>query len=72
MKLAELESMYVRQPYRSQGVGRQLASEFVQWAKQRGIQRISVTAYAANNRAIAFYRELGFEPKSLLLEQGIN
>jgi len=72
IKLAELESMYVRQPYRGQGVGRQLAAEFVKWARQRGVQRISVTAYAANTRAIAFYRELGFEPKSLLLEQGIN
>jgi ribosomal protein S18 acetylase RimI-like enzyme len=65
IKLAELESMYVHQNWRSRGVGRQLADEFLRWAKQQGVQRVSVTAYAANMRAIEFYRGLGFEPKSL-------
>ncbi len=72
LKMAELESMYVRQPCRSQGVGQQLVDEFVQWARQRDVQRISVTAYAANICAIAFYQGLGFGPKCLSLEKGID
>lgn len=71
-KMVELESMYVRQNWRSRSVGRHLAGEFLKWAKQKGAQRASVTAYAANTRAIEFYRELGFEPKSLSLEMGIK
>lgn len=72
LKMAELESMYVRQNWRSRGVGSQLADEFMKWAKQKGAQRAAVTAYAANTLAIAFYRRLGFEPKSLTLEIGIG
>ena len=72
MKMAELERMYVRRPYRSRGVGRLLADEFVRWARQNDVQRISVTAYATNTRALAFYRALGFEPKCLSLEKGID
>jgi ribosomal protein S18 acetylase RimI-like enzyme len=69
--IAELESMYVRPNWRKRGVGRHLADVFLKWAKENGAQRASVTAYAANARAIEFYRELGFEPKSLTLEMGI-
>ena len=72
IKMAELESMYVHPDWRSRGVGRQLADEFLRWAKQKGAQRASVTAYAANTRASGFYRELGFEPKSLSLEMSIK
>jgi len=68
VRLAELESMYVREEYRSQGVGRQLVERFLEWVKERGGERVSVTAYAANERAIAFYSKMGFTPKSLTLE----
>ena len=72
LKMAELESMYVRPRSRSQGLGRRLVDEFLKWSEQKGAQRTSVTAYAANTRAIEFYRGLGFEPKSLSLEMGIK
>jgi len=72
IKLAELESMFVIQNWRSRGVGRRLADEFLKWAEQKGAQRASVTAYAANTRAIEFYQELGFDPKSLTLEMGFK
>ena len=71
IKLAELESMFVRPKWRSRGVGRKLAEEFFKWARGKGAQRASVTAYAANARAIAFYRGLGFDTKSLALEIGL-
>lgn len=71
VKLAELESMYVREEYRSQGVGRQLVERFLEWIREQGGERVSVTAYAANERAIAFYRKMGFAPKSLTLELGL-
>ena len=72
VNLAELESMFVRQEFRGQGVGTALANEFMKWSKQKGAQRVSVTAYAANEKAVEFYKGLGFEPRNLSLELGIE
>jgi ribosomal protein S18 acetylase RimI-like enzyme len=71
VKMAELESMYVKKTYRNEGVGEQLANKFLEWARKHGVERVSVTAYATNERAIAFYQRLGFLPKSLTLEVGL-
>ncbi len=71
VKLAELESMYVQEEYRGQGIGQQLVERFLEWVREQGGERVSVTAYAANERAIAFYRKMGFTPKSLTLELGL-
>jgi ribosomal protein S18 acetylase RimI-like enzyme len=68
VKMAELESMYVREVFRSGGVGAGLAAEFLRWAAGEGAERVSVTAYAANGRAISFYGNLGFCPMRLSLE----
>ncbi len=71
VKMAELESMYVREAYRGQEVGQQLVQKFLEWARERGAERVSVTAYVANERAVAFYEKLGFTAKSLALELGL-
>jgi ribosomal protein S18 acetylase RimI-like enzyme len=70
-RAAELESMYVRPGYRSAGVGSALMAEFMDWARARGAKLAGVTAFAANDRAIAFYRRHGFAPKSLHLETAL-
>ena len=71
-KSAELESMFVLPAWRSQQVGSQLVQIFLAWARERGAQSISVNAYAANERAIAFYQSHGFKPKNLILETDIE
>lgn len=68
MRIAELESMYVREEHRSLGFGAKLAAEFLRWAEGKGTERSSVTAYATNDRAISFYECLGFRPMRLSLE----
>ncbi len=70
--VAELESMYVREGSRDSGVGARLVEEFLGWARERGAERASVTAYAANERAIRFYERLGFAARSLSLERKIG
>ena len=71
VEVAELESMYVLEGYRGQGVGARLVDEFLGWAGSRGAERASVVAYAANERAIRFYRRAGFSPRSVTLEREI-
>ena len=70
--LAELESMFVVAEARSSGVGTGLVKCFKQWSQEQGAQRMTVTAYAANARAIAFYQRHGFEFKNVTLEAPLD
>lgn len=72
VKVAELESMYVWEGHRGRGVGARLVDEFLRWAESRGAERVSVVAYAANERAVHFYQRSGFRPKSVSLERAIG
>lgn len=69
---AVLESMYVDAAHRSRGVGATLIGAFQRAAADRGSGRMTVTAYAANERAIAFYRRNGFDPLSLTLARPVG
>lgn len=68
IKRAELFSFYVAPAYRSQGVGKQLTELFFDWAKKQDADTAVVSAYADNERAIKFYRSVGFKDESLELE----
>ncbi|MCP4424086.1 MAG: GNAT family N-acetyltransferase [Chloroflexi bacterium] len=72
IQLTELESMFVQAEFRDRGIGADLVSRFLKWSRDEGAERISVTAYAANDGAIRFYRKLGFNPKCLTMELGIR
>lgn len=68
---AELESMFVLDRARRHGVGQQLVDAFLAWCRDRDTQRVDVTAYAANDGAIRFYRRAGFEPSQLTLQRPV-
>jgi ribosomal protein S18 acetylase RimI-like enzyme len=72
INVAEMESMYVQEDYRNQGVGTSLTTDFLAWANERGADRASVTAFAENDRAIEFYQRSGFEPMKISLEAKIG
>ena len=67
VKTAELESMFIHNAYRNQGVGKALVHSFSQWARENGAVSITVTAYSANEPAVKFYKSLGFSPKQVTL-----
>lgn len=64
-RIAVLESMRVAPASRRAGVGSLLVQHFFAWARDRGVQEASVTAYAANNAAQRFYGRHGFVPRSV-------
>ena len=72
VRVAILESMYVREELRKRSLGARLVRQFLSWAEKREAQRASVTAYAANEGAVRFYEREGFSPKSLSLEQDVG
>lgn len=72
VRVAVLESMYVREGARCVGVGERLVLAFLGWAEGHGAGWASVSAYAANGAAIRFYEKLGFRPRSVTLELGLG
>jgi GNAT superfamily N-acetyltransferase len=67
---AELVSMYVRPDLRGRGVGGRLVDTFAEWARGRGAERLTVSAYATNAAALALYQSRGFAPLSITLATG--
>jgi GNAT superfamily N-acetyltransferase len=56
-----LEDVYVRSPYRKQGLGRRLVEAVACVGVERGCGRFEWTALDWNERALDFYRGLGAE-----------
>ncbi|MDO8451366.1 MAG: GNAT family N-acetyltransferase [bacterium] len=67
----ELENMYIVPEARRQGVGARLVQAFRTWLKERGAERMYVSAYAKNSSAIAFYTSLGFAPWEIGFEMEV-
>ena len=67
--VADLESIHVYPEHRHQGVGDRLVADFFVWAADKGAQRASVTAYAANEGARRFYARHGFSVRSVVLDR---
>ena len=71
VRIAELQSMYVAESCRSEGLGEDLFNGFCVWARDCSAGRMSVTAYASNEAAIRFYERFGFRPRNVSLELGL-
>ena len=68
VRRSELENMFVTEECRGQGIGEKLAKKFIDWSKENDVTHTFVSAYWLNERAIKFYKRLGFEPLALELE----
>jgi len=68
---ARLEKLFVKDEFRGRSVGMALVEEFLQWSKERGVKRVFVRTYAANEGAVRLYERFGFRPyvMSLLLTE---
>lgn len=51
----------IKKDYWSMGVGRKLMTESIAWCKANGIEQLELDVVANNERAIAMYRDFGFE-----------
>jgi len=72
MKLAEAENMYIKDDFRSQGIGGRLVSLFEDWCKERKVQRIRYVASADNIEAIKFYKKHGCKEVDIGLEKELS
>jgi GNAT superfamily N-acetyltransferase len=60
----DLQSVYVRPPYRSRGLGARLVRAVVDEARARGMARLTVQS---GERAVTLYERAGFAPSPRLM-----
>ena len=65
---AHVEDMMVAATARRQGVGRALVEAAARLSRERGAKCVLLTVWQGNEGAEAFYRSIGFEPLSCVLE----
>lgn len=67
----EIENMGVMPAYRSKGIGRELVKVAQTWAKKQNADRMLVSAFSRNEKALQFYRSLGFHDFAIDLEMEV-
>ena len=58
----EIDHLHVQQSHRRRGIGRALASQALEVARASGVETIQLSVWARNQRAVAAFKSLGFEP----------
>ncbi|WP_422484596.1 GNAT family N-acetyltransferase [Gudongella sp. DL1XJH-153] len=67
----EIASIHVDQSSRRVGIGKKLVVEYLEWMKGKKCKAIGVTVSQENKSTINFYKELGFYPNTLFMQQNI-
>lgn len=66
----EIADLVVDTPYRDRGIGTALIAILVQIAAHAGFSSVEIGVMAANERALALYKRLGFRVKGELALPG--
>ncbi len=57
--------MFVAAEWRGRGVGTALVAAAIDWAKARGLHKLTLSVFPHNTSAIALYRKFGFAEEGL-------
>lgn len=61
--------MAVARDWRGRGVGSALVAAAIQWARERGLHKLSLSVFPHNAAAIGLYRKLGFVEEGRRMKQ---
>jgi ribosomal protein S18 acetylase RimI-like enzyme len=61
----ELSSVYVHPTHRHRGTARALTEEVARFARDRGVDLVTLKTFSQNEEAIRAWRRMGFEPRTL-------
>lgn len=67
-QVAELDSIFVEEPYRYAGVGESLLDRALDWTKAFPVRRIYLTMTLGNEDTPRFYQRKGFLPRMMVFE----
>ena len=68
----ELGSVFVCPDQRERGVAGALAAEVARFARERGVQLVTLKTFARNEEALAAWRKLGFEPRMVQMTAPVD
>ncbi|NLV17093.1 MAG: GNAT family N-acetyltransferase [Syntrophomonadaceae bacterium] len=60
--VGEIDSLYVKEQCRGQGIGKQLIQRALDWMKAEGAVSYTLRVVHGNDRAMSLYQSLGFFP----------
>jgi predicted N-acetyltransferase YhbS len=63
----ELANLAVAEGHRGRGVGRALVAAVGRFAASRGVERVTVKAFAGNEAGLGFWSRMGFRPRMVQL-----
>ena len=63
--LGEIDSVFVEESYRGQGIGTKLIRTILDWMEEKEARRIKIHVLEVNQQAFKLYRALGFETRQL-------
>ena len=69
IKMGIIDSLFIEEQYRGQGLGSKLISFFENWCIDKGIHRTRIVASFKNQKGIKLYKRLGYEECDLTLEK---
>jgi mycothiol synthase len=61
--------MVVAEAWRGRGLGSALLAEGLRWAREQGVEKVALSVYPGNERAVALYRKFGFVEEGRLVRQ---
>ena len=64
-KLGEVDSVYVEEPYRGQGIGTELIRIALNWMEENKASKTKIHVLESNQQALKLYRALGFKVRQL-------
>lgn len=67
--VGEIDSIYVNEDLRGQGVGSELMRRALAWLDGRKVVAKTVSVMSDNDEALAFYRRFDFHPRAILLQE---
>ena len=67
--VGQVESLFVEEAHRCQGIGTELLGRIVDWMDQNGAETKRAYVVVGNERVLNLYRRFGFLPNAIVLEQ---
>lgn len=67
--VGEVDSIYLREEYRSSGIGDNLMKRSLNWMDDKSIKTKKIVVAVGNEDLLSFYKQYNFFPRHLILEQ---
>ena len=66
-----VDSVYVLENYRGQGIGRKLTEETLKWLKNKGIKQVELSVDSKNEFGYKVWKSLGFETWQIIMKKSL-